>query len=365
MTDNKEEKEKEIDLLELGRKLWDNKKFIIKVTLVGAIVGLIIAFSIPKEYTTTVVLMPEAQSGSGGTMGSLAALAGINIGVSTDANVLASPDLYPNIFESTPFLTGLYNIGVKDAQQSIDTTLYRYLSENQRRAWWMYLVRVPLQLKRLFSSEEGMVTQDSNDRIITEEELLVLEELKDRITVSSQRKTGITTIEITMQSPVISAFLADSLTSYFQSYIINYRTQKARKDLEYAEKLCANSKDDYYRAQQQLAKFVDGNLNIISAKFRIAQERLQNEVNLAYSVYNQTAQQLQLAKIKVQNNTPVFTVIQPAIQPLQPTKPAKKMVLIVFVLSSIVLSICLILRMDLKELVSRSLSGNKSQEGNE
>ncbi|NDV96095.1 chain-length determining protein, partial [Dysgonomonas sp. 521] len=79
MAENKEE-EKEIDLMELAQKLWANKKFIIKVCLIGLVVGLIVAFSIPKEYTTTVVLMPEAQSGSGGSMGSLAALAGINLG---------------------------------------------------------------------------------------------------------------------------------------------------------------------------------------------------------------------------------------------------------------------------------------------
>jgi Uncharacterized protein involved in exopolysaccharide biosynthesis len=328
--ENKAE-EKEIDLLALAQKLWQNKIFILKVMGVGAVVGLIVAFSIPKEYTTKVVLMPEAQSGSGGTMGSLAALAGINLGGSAGVDVLASPDLYPSVFQSTPFLRGLLDIRVKDVEQEIDTTLYIYMNEYQGTAWWAYLQTIPKTMKELFLSKNETVKGDNNNRVISEEESILLENLTKRITVTSDKKTYITSIQVTMQSQEISAFLADTLTSYFQYYIINYRTQKARNDLEYAEKLYNDSKDNYYKAQERLATHVDGNLNVISAKYRTTQERLQNEANLAYSVYNQTAQQLQLAKVKVQDNTPVFTVIQPAMQPISPSKPSKKMILVGFV----------------------------------
>ncbi|MDR2955361.1 MAG: chain-length determining protein [Prevotella sp.] len=349
MTDNREENE--IDLLELGKKLWDNKRFIIKVCLIGMVIGLIVAFSIPKEYTTTVVLMPEAQSASGGTMGSLAALAGINLGNSAGTDVLASPDLYPSVFQSTPFLRGLLDIKVKDVEREIDTTLYVYMNEHQDIAWWSYILVVPKVIKGFLLPKDEIVGQESNNRFISEEESILLENLIKRITVSSDKKTYITSIGVTMQSPGISAFLADSLTSYFQSYIINYRTQKARNDLEYAEKLYNDSKNNYYKAQQQLAAFVDGNLNVVSAKYRTTQERLQNEASLAYSVYNQTAQQLQLAKVKVQDNTPVFTVIQPAMQSIDPSKPNKKLILIGFIFLAFVIAGCWVLRDDLKRMV--------------
>lgn len=347
MADNKEEKE--IDLLGLGKKLWDNKRFIIKATLIGMVVGLIIAFSIPKEYTSTVVLMPDSQSSSTGTMSSLAALAGINIGAGD--NALVSPDLYPNIFQSTPFLMGLFEINVKDAELNIDTTFYSYMSEHQKYTWWSYLITAPLMLKSFLFAEEGTVNSDNHNIIISEEESVILENLRERIGVTSDKKTGITTIAVTMQSPVISAFIADSLTSYFQTYMIDYRTQKARNDLEYAEKLYNDSQKKYYKAQQELASFVDGNLNVVSAKYKTRQDRLQNEANLAYSVYNQTAQQLQLARVKVQDNTPVFTIIQPAIQPIKPSKPSKKLIFIGIAFLAFAASGCWVLRDDLKEIV--------------
>lgn len=321
--------EKEIDLLALGKKIWLNKKFILKVVGIGLIFGLVVAFSIPKEYTTTVILTPESKSTMAGNMGSLAALAGINLNSAIGEDALASPELYPSVINSTPFLKGLLGIPVTDSKINIDTTLYSYISDYQSETWWNYILKAPGFLKTLFSSEKDDLNNDnkSNERFISEKDYSVLNNLANRILINSNKKTGETTIDVTMQSPEISAYLADTITSYLQSYIIDYRTQKARKDLAYSEMLYEESKANYYKTQTALAAYIDGNINIVSAKYRTTQERLQNEANLAYGVYNQMAQQLQMAKVKVQNTTPVFTVIQPAVEPLLPSKPSKKMII--------------------------------------
>lgn len=139
-----------------------------------------------------------------------------------------------------------------------------------------------------------------------------------------------------MQDPNISAGIADTLTSYLQSYIISYRTQKARQDLAFTETLYAEAKKDYSDAQQKYARYLDENQNVILASYRVNQERLQNEMTLTYGVYNQVAQQLQLAKVKVQDITPVYTTIQPAIMPLIPAKPNKKLIVIGFIFLTII-----------------------------
>lgn len=323
--------EKEIDLLALANKIWTNKKFILKALGIGLFIGLIVAFSIPKEYTTTVVLMPDTQASSTSSMSSLAALTGINLGGANNGDALASPDLYPNVFQSTPFIEGLFDFKVKDTKQGIDTTLYSYFEDFQKQAWWIYLLKAPGALIRTFSSDDSISLDDDYDkRILSNKEMSIIEALQSRLIVSSEKKTGITKIEVTMQSPEISAFLADSLTSYFQSYIIKYRTQKAREDLVFTEKLYEDARVNYDVSQQKLASFLDGNMHVVSAKYRTNQKKLEDEMALTYSIYNQTAQQLQLAKVKVQNTTPVFTVIQPAIEPLYPIKPKRKIIVISF-----------------------------------
>jgi uncharacterized protein involved in exopolysaccharide biosynthesis len=131
-----------------------------------------------------------------------------------------------------------------------------------------------------------------------------------------------------MQSPEISALIADTVVSYLQAYVISYRTQKARLDLAFTQTLYDEAQTQYYLAQQNYAGFQDENLGVVSARYATRQERFQNEMNLAFSVYNQMAQQLQLAKVKVQNNTPVYTIIQPPVIPLIASKPKKKLVLV-------------------------------------
>lgn len=348
--------EKEIDLLALANKIWTNKKFILKALGIGLFIGLIIAFSIPKEYTSTVILTPESKSTTSGNMGSLAALAGINLNSAIGEDALASPDLYPSVIKSTPFLRGLLHMKVTDSKENIDTTLYVYMIDHQYSAWWSCVLKAPGLLKGLFSSEkEGLNNEyKSNSRFISEKDQGVLNNLANRIIIGSDKKTGITTIEVMMQSPEISAYLADTITSYLQSYIIDYRTQKARKDLAFSEKLYEESKADYYKTQAILAAYVDGNMNVVSAKYRITQERLQSEATLAYSLYTQMAQQLQMTKVKVQDTMPVFTVIQPAVEPLFPSKPSKKMVIIGVLFFSIILSSLWILRKDLWAIFSNS-----------
>ena len=79
---NKVEKE-EIDLIDLIQRIWSNRSLILKVCGTSVIVGLIISFSIPKEYTTSVSLAPEAKAKLGeGNLGMLASMAGINLSAS-------------------------------------------------------------------------------------------------------------------------------------------------------------------------------------------------------------------------------------------------------------------------------------------
>lgn len=325
--------EKEIDLLDLGKKLWLKRKFILKVSLVGLVFGVVVSFSIPKEYTTTVILAPEAnvQGGSNSSAGALAAMAGINLGGNVSDGDIA-PDLYPNIIESTPFILGLFNVRVNDLKNEVDTTLYSYIKDEQRSAWWSKIMKLPAGIIGLFSSGNRTETSDSiNYFSLTKKQTEVFNTLKDRITLTVDKKTGIITLTSTMQDPNISATIADTLISYLQSYIISYRTQKARQDLIFTESLYTEAKKDYSDAQQKYAKYLDENQNVILASYRVNQEKLQNEMTLAYGVYNQVAQQLQLAKVKVQDITPVYTIIQPAIIPLIPTKPNKKIIVIGFV----------------------------------
>ena len=166
---------------------------------------------------------------------------------------------------------------------------------------------------------------------LTVDETRVAEALSKRILVTIDKKTGVTTLEVTMQDPLISASLTDTVMHCLQNYITDYRTNKARHDLAFTEKLYKEAKADYEEAQKKYATFADANQNIILLSYRAEQERLKNEMELAYTVYTQVSGQLQMARAKVQEITPVYTVVQPATVPLRAAKPNKIMILIGFV----------------------------------
>lgn len=327
---NKKDEEVEIDLFDLAKKLWSKKKFILKFGLFGAVIGLIIAFSIPKEYTTSVLIATESQNTSGnGNMGTLASLAGINLNASTSD--IFSPVIYPEVLNSTPFLQGLLNIRVVDVTERIDTTLYEYLNSGQKKSWWSYILQVPSLVINSFESNHDSKELIEGDKyFLSNGEMSAINHLRSMYSINTDKKTALTTLEVSSQSPKISAFLADTITSYLQHYIINQRTKKAKMDLSNSEALYDQAKSNYYKSQQNLALFVDGNQNVISAKYKINEERLKNEVSLAYSVYNQMAQQVQMNRIKVQDDMPVFTIIQPAIEPLNASSPKKGIIIVGF-----------------------------------
>lgn len=337
--------EQEIDLIELAQKVWAGRKLIFKACGIAVIVALVVAFSIPKEYATSVTLAPEVGGrSSSSNLGALAAMAGVNLRTSAGEDAL-SPELYPDIVSSTPFLTSLFDVRVQDGEAEIDTTLYVYLKDYQRAPWWGVITSAPFRaigwVSSLFKAEdeEQGGPAELNPFHLTQEESNIANALSGRIAVDVDKKTGVTTLTVTMQDPLISASLTDTIMHSLQNYITDYRTNKARHDLAYMEKLYKEARQEYMEAQEKYARFADTNLDLNRLIYRAEQERLQNEMNLAFQVYTQVAQQLQMAKAKVQEITPVYTVVQPATVPLSAAKPSKMLILVAFVFLAGVVSV--------------------------
>ena len=358
--------EQEIDLLELARKLWDNRRLIIKWCIIGAVVGLIVGFSIPKEYTTTVKLSPEMQganSSMGGGLSSLASMAGINLNSMSSADAVY-PELYPDVVSSIPFTTDLFDVPVSDKKGELHTTVYDYILEYTRSPWWSVILSLPSKaIGGIMSLFKGKAPETISDTLntfhLTRKEAKVIKVLNERIECSVDKKTNVITLAVTMQDPLVSATVTDIVMRNLQTYIADYRTNKARKDLEYIQMLFDEARVNYYTAQQIYADYMDKNQNIVLHSVRAEQERLRNEMSLAYNVYNQMAQQLQVAKAKVQEQVPVYTVIQPATVPLQASKPSKLLIMMgCMVFAGMLIAIWILVGKDVLDQLRSNVVGN-------
>ena len=326
-----------IDWMEILRKIIAIRKTLYKAAGVGLVLGIIIALSIPKQYTVTVTLSPEMGGDkAGGGLASLASsfLGGAATGSSPNAlNATQAPD----IVASTPFILELFNTRVQTLDGKLDTTLVAYLDE-QKQPWWGYIKAAPGMaigaIKSLFT-EEADTTATLNPFQLTEKEAAKVKGLRQSILAEVDKKTAMTTITVTLQDPKVTAIVADSVVAKLQQYIIDYRIKKANEDCAYLEELYKERQQEYYDTQSKYAHYFDSNRNIALQSVRAEQERLQNDMNLAYQVYSQVAQQLQVARAKIQEEKPVFAVVEPATVPLQPSGTSRLVILIGVIIFSI------------------------------
>lgn len=342
MTENKnytnlppqqEEEEMEIDLMEYARKLWAARKLLIKVAGLAIIVGIVIALTTPKQYTVSVTLAPESSKSGGGGLSGIASMLGVGgFNMGSDADAL-NVTLYPDIVSSTPFILDLMDTPVSTIdEEQPDTTLVGYLKEYTSSSLMGTVMSLPFKaiggIMSLFKSEEEEKTDIINPFHLTQEQSQTVNGLKKMIVANVDKKTGVTTVSVTMQDPMVAAILTDTVIVKLKEHITKYRISKAEEDCKYWEELNKIRQDDYYMKQKKYAEYVDANKNVVLQSVRIEQERLQNEMNLAYQVYSNVATQLQMAKAKVQEAKPVFAVVEPASVPLQPSGTSRKMILL-------------------------------------
>jgi hypothetical protein len=342
---NHNDEEIEIDLIGILRKIIGIRKTIYKAAGIGLIVGIIVAISIPKQYTVGVTLSPEMGGSKGSGLSGLAASflgSGVSMNEGTDA---LNASLSADIVSSTPFLLELSTMKIP-ALEGETMTLNVYLDE-ESSPWWGYVIGLPGMViggvKSLFTEEESESVPSDKANLgtieLSKKESEKIEALKKKILASVDKKTSMTTVSVTLQNPKVAAVVADSVVRKLQEYIIDYRTTKAKEDCLYLERLFKERQQEYYDAQKKYADYMDSHDNIILQSVRAEQERLQNDMSLAYQVYSQVANQLQVARAKVQEEKPVFAVVEPAVIPLYPSGTSRKVYVLVFVF----LSVCIVI----------------------
>ena len=341
---NHNDEEIEIDLMDLLRKVIGIRKKIYKAAGIGLVIGIIVAISIPKQYTVEVTISPEMGNNKGGGLSGLAASflgSGVTMGDGTDA---LNASLSADIVSSTPFLLELSAMEIPISKNEV-MALSIYLDE-ESSPWWSYVIGFPGMViggvKSLFTGGDEPISYDKASQgaiELSKKELKKIETLKKMISASVDKKTSMTSVAVTFQTPRVAAVVADSVVKKLQEHIIDYRTSKAKEDCGYLEKLFKERQQEYYAAQQKYADYLDSHDNIILQSVRAEQERLQNDMSLAYQVYSQVASQLQVARAKVQEEKPVFAVVEPAVVPLEPSGTSRKVYVLVFIF----LSVCIVI----------------------
>ena len=331
--------EDEIDLIQLAKTLWEGKRTVIKTTLIFMAIGLFVALFSPKEYTAKTIMVPQT-SGSkvGGSLGGLAAMAGINIGGASGEGI--PPSLYPQIVQSIPFQKALLQTPLTIEGLDKQVTYQDYYKNHQKFNLLAfikkYTIGFPGVIIKAIKGENPKPVRLSLSKSktqllsITIEEKNLFRKLQEQLGLNYNDKDGYVNLNFNMPEALAAAEMAQKAQSLLQQAITEFKVKKAQEQLTFIEARYAEKEKEFNTKQKALANFQDSNRALSTSVAQTQLQQLQAESDLAFSVLTELAKQLETQKIQVKEDTPVFTVIEPVSIPVQKAKPKRSLILVIW-----------------------------------
>ena len=124
-----------------------------------------------------------------------------------------------------------------------------------------------------------------------------------------------------MPEPVLSAQVCKLVLEKLIEYVSTYKTAKQRDNLIFLEQRKEEAESKYRQAQMNVTGFKDNSLGLIFQSVQTKETVLQNDMNLAFTVYNQLAGQLEQAKIDLKKESPIFSALNPIEVPSTKSEP--------------------------------------------
>jgi len=333
----------EIDIVELLKKVYKEKKLIFKCSIIAAIVGVVFALFQQNIYTSSTTFIPQLSSDvktRSSSLSGLASLAGINLG-GMEGSSEFPPTLYPQVVESVPFRLDLLSsyIEVNNSELTLreyllmDNNLFNFFGTVKK-----YTIGLPSFILGLFKADDNYVSDSSSIYGLTEEDHELFKKLSTVFSLSINDKEGFITMSFTDQDKTVSAQVAQTAETLLQEKIIEFKVKSSKELLDFTFNQYNEKKKAFEKLQDERAVFVDNNINISSSLFQNKLSRIESELSIAQNVVQQLASQVEQAKLQVNKDTPVFTTIKPVTIPYEKSAPKRSQIVIIFLFLGFVLS---------------------------
>lgn len=305
-----------IDWMGMWSSIRDHWRLYCYVVPVVAVFSGIYALGQIDLYKSTTKLAPELNDGAHRAVMSLIASVSDSKAISKDEAI--NPTLYSEVVSSLKFRVGMLPVKVR-LSDNREMTYYYYLINEQNFPWW----RTIFADKVIYEPKPVDLFCPPGEQMIATGTMIGL--------VSCEVDPKTYTIKITVldQDPVVSAQIADSVSTHLQQYITEYRANKARIDYEYYKKIQTEAKEKYEEASKAYTEFSDANRDILLEKTKSKGAALQEEMESRYKLYSKLTAEMITAEAKMQEAKPAFTTLQSATVPLKPSEPNRPMLVLI------------------------------------
>ncbi len=355
-----EDPEDQIHLSDMFISVWDSRKTIAIITFCFIVYGILLSLSATEQFTSSATMMPNIEQQTqlpsalqqfSGLLGGAAMQQG---GAGNEISII----LYTDIIYSTPAIYNLIyeEFYVPDLDKEV--TLKEYMMEYQTAStiakisgtFLRYTVHLPVTILSgvkdlitwVFSekpteanefeetSQEALTKSNDAKVRLTLEEWGFMLNMKERIKTNHAKDTGLFSIEVLMPDPEVSAQVAESIINYLTAFIIDYRTERLVRNLNFIEDRYKEIEEEFLEAQKSLAVFRDRNVNIVTARARSEEQRLESEYQLKFDQFNGIVQQREDVRFKLMQETPVFKVLEPVSVPTTRSSPKRTLMVILY-----------------------------------
>ena len=213
----------EIDLRELFSVLWAGKKVIVAITGLFAVAAVVYALSIANEYKASIVIAPAQQEGGGlsgalGQLGGLASLAGVSLGGGGGSEAAVAQE----IMQSWGFVEQF----IVNNELEVEV----FAAEGWSKTSNVLTIDSDLYDK---DSNKWLIDEDGQLRAPTSWELY--EAFSKRLSVSEDKKSGLTSVSIEYFSPIVAKNWVDLYVAAINEHMRQRKLSQVNSNIEYLQ----------------------------------------------------------------------------------------------------------------------------------
>jgi len=268
---------------------------LIAATAIGCALATLLFLLLQRPtYTAVTTFTPENSSGSG-FMSSLVGLAGLagQLGLGSTSSGSVSPDFFVKLAHSDEVLR---------------STLLQEFSDPDSAA----VKRPLLQLLEV----KGSSAEERLQRGVRV--------LRKRTDATSDKTTGIVSLEVKLHSPQLAADVAKHMVQLLNRFNLESRQSQSREQRRFSGERLAVAEKELRSAEQAQLAFLQRNRQYLdSPLLAFEYNRLNREVMLRQEVYQTLTKAHEEARIAEVRDTPVLTVIDSAVAPVRPSGPRR------------------------------------------
>jgi uncharacterized protein involved in exopolysaccharide biosynthesis len=347
ISQNQNQNSDEIDLKNLIFPIWNARKQILFVAMICGILGGIEGFLIPDSYTARSTFLPQTtqSGGAAGSLGGLAALAGINLNSPMSGGDIP-PSMYSTVLASEPFRKSILDGKILINGDSL--TYRKFLEEQSKKSNVTilsslkgYTIGLPGKIISIFSRnvvEEVKINEIKEIPTLSDKEYGLLNTVLAKVKIENNTKEGVVSIIVVESDPIIAAQVTKVTEKVLQDWISEHKRKNAKAQYDFIVKQFEEKQKEFFSIQDQLAGYMDRNQNVLSATYQTRLDRLQAEFDLVNTVYSELAKQKEQAAIQLSKDTPTFSVLDPVKVPKEKTGPKRSIYILGSFFSGLILS---------------------------